>query len=162
MAETVRRDIAEWMLGIILAIVLFLGISETIRLIRLANDAVLPATAFFEPIQLEVPDFHVGENPVVFYDRVIHQDFVADWVTEVQLIQSDGSPTAVCTGGGTSIYQPEKALPEGGATIWWFVGEQCFLGAGTYRVVANWTIERPGVSGSVTTRLASNLFKVSS
>lgn len=162
MAETVRRNFVEWVLGIMLAIVVFLGGSEAYRIWRLNSVHLVPASAFFEPLQLEIPDFQVGKNPIIFYDRVIHQEFVADWIVEVQLIQSDGSPLAVCVGENTNIFQPEKKLPVGGATLWWFVGEDCFLGAGTYRIVANWIIERPGATGDVTTRLASNLFKVSS
>ena len=106
MAETLRRNFAEWMLGIILAIVLFLGISEVIRLIGHGSDATL--------------------------------------LVEVQLVQDDGSVSAICSGSDAN------ALPD-----------KCDLVPGTYRVVANWIDERPGTTGDVSTQLASNLFKVS-
>lgn len=107
MAETLRRNFAEWMLGIILAIVLFLGISEVIRLIRVGSDANL--------------------------------------LVEIQLIQDDGSVSAICAGSDLDILESDK----------------CDLVPGTYRVVANWIKEHPTTTGDVTAQLASNLFKVS-
>jgi hypothetical protein len=107
MAETLRRNFAEWMLGIILAIVLFLGISEVIRLIRVGGDSAL--------------------------------------LVEIQLIQDDGSVSAICAGSDFDILDTGK----------------CDLVPGTYRVVANWISEHPATTGDVSTQLASNLFKVS-
>lgn len=154
---------SDWAIGIILALVVFVGFSEANRLYRLNTLHAVPAEAFFEPLQLETPDFKVGGDPILFYDRLIHQEFSADWIVEVQMIQSDGSPIAVCTGTGTNIFQPEKQQPIGGSHLSWFLGrDDCFLGAGTYRLVANWNIERPGAAGNVSTRIQSNLFKVTS
>lgn len=162
MAEAVRRNVTDWVMGIILALLLFLGSSEAFRLYRLNTIHMTPAEAYFEPMQLNVPDFKAGGNPILFYDRTIHQEFKAEWIVEAQLIQSTGKPISVCTGVGENIFMPEKGLPAGGATLDWFMGTNCNLGPGTYRLVANWEIERPAATGNVTTRLISNLFEVES
>lgn len=155
-----RDNLADIAMGIILALVVFLAASEGHRLVRAVSLYSVPAESFFEPIQLNIPDHVVGENPVIFYDRIIHKEFTADWTVEVQKIQGDGSVLAVCTRYGHNIYQPEKGLPSTGPTIEWFLGEPCVYDAGTYRVVANWTIERPEAIGDVTTRIVSNVFQV--
>jgi hypothetical protein len=159
-AKTVRQNLIDFIAGITLALVVFLTASEAHRVYRLLTLHTVPAEEFFEPIQLNIPDFSVGQNPVIFYDRIIHKEFVANWVVEVQLIQDNGQTIAVCTGNGHNIYQPEKGLPEEGATFAWFIGAPCSIAPGSYRMVANWSIERPAAVGNVETRIVSNVFQV--
>lgn len=157
---SLRRNIIDGTAGVTLALVVFLAGSEAHRIYSLMALQTVPAAQFFEPVQLNVPDFQSGEDPIIFYDRIIHQEFTADWVVEVQNIQSDGTPVAVCTGTGHNIYQPEKGLPEAGSTLEWFVGAPCYTSPGSYRLVANWIIDRPETVGNVSTRLVSNVFQV--
>jgi hypothetical protein len=161
MANDVRKRITDWFLGIGLAIVTFLGASEGVRLYQVNTHHSASAAAYLEPIQLVVPDHVAGSNPVLFYDREIRQDFVGQWIVEMQRIQADGSPISICTGSGTNLYSPEKTQPEEGTTLSWFMGKLCAVPAGTYRLVANWTIDRPGIPGVASASLHSNLFEVS-
>ena len=78
------------------------------------------------------------------------------------MLQDDGSTIAICTGDGENIYEPDKSLPASGVTMDWYVGKKCFLGAGRYRIVTNWNIERQNGDGVIGTRLVSNVFSVRS
>ncbi len=160
MAKSIRNNLWDLGIGILVAILLFLGGSEAFRVYRLATVQLVPVASYFEPVQLEIPDYKVGEDPIIFYDRIIHKEFSGNWIVELQLIQKDGSPIAICTATGEAIFQPEKKQPEGGTHLSWFTDKDCRLPAGTYRAVANWTIDREGASGIATTRLVSNFFKV--
>lgn len=155
-----RQNVIDVVIAVVLALVVFLTASEVSRIYRLVTLHTVPSESFFEPLQLDVPNFSVGDRPVILYDRIIHREFTADWVVEVQQVQENGSVLAVCSGSGHTIYQPEKGLPSTGVTLDWFLGRPCDLDEGTYRVVANWVIERPEAVGNVSARLLSNVFQV--
>jgi hypothetical protein len=148
-------------IALVLALSLFLGVSEVARLYRLQAVYQAPASHYIEPISLTIPDFKVGDDPFIEYERVIHQQFIGSWVAEVRLKQGDGW-VAICHPNGKVIFGPEKQQPAGGSHLSWFLGEQpCPILPGTYQVVATWTVERDGVAGNVSTSLQSNIFTVS-
>jgi hypothetical protein len=102
-----------------------------------------PASDYFEVNQIGVPNFTVGENPKILYDRVVKQDFTAEFTAE---IQDASSLQPVCTSTKTVNYTPEKELPVDGPTLSWLMYREplpdCVPPVGTYRVHICWTIER--------------------
>lgn len=105
------------------------------------NDA--PASDYFIVSQIGIPNFTVGENPLVLYDRTVLQDFTAEFTAE---IQDASTLQAVCTSTKTVNYSPDKDLPEGGPTLSWLMYREplpdCNPPVGTYRVHICWTIDR--------------------
>jgi hypothetical protein len=146
--------ILEWFLGVSLAFSMFVGIYLGIDLYK----SSIPLTDYFEPQSIIVPDFIVGENPNIVYERVIKKDAEGSWIAEVQTITKSGI-RAVCAGTGKSLYQPEKVLPPNGIDIEWLIGGDCELESGTYRIEIKWTFEIEGIGGRTIT-LISNVFKV--
>jgi len=102
-----------------------------------------PASDYFVVNQIGIPNFTVGENPKILYDRVVLQDFSATFTAE---IQDASTLQAVCTSTKTVNYSPDKDLPKDGPTLSWLMYREplpdCQPPVGTYRVQICWTIER--------------------
>lgn len=105
------------------------------------RDSV-PATAFFEVIELHVPDHRAGQDPQIDYDRTIVRPFRGFWVAEIQERAGDGT-RAVCFRPGAANYDPEDRLPEN-VSLGWFLHSLCDLEPGTYRIQVGWDILAEG------------------
>lgn len=121
-----------------------------------------PASDYFVVNQIGVPNFTVGDNPKVLYDRVVMQEFNATFTAE---IQDAATLQAVCTSTKTVNYSPEKLLPDDGPTLSWLMYREplpdCEPAVGTYRVQICWIIERLDAI-PVRTCARSNTFSVRS
>lgn len=102
-----------------------------------------PVSDYFVVNQIGIPNFAVGENPKVLYDRVVMKEFSATFTAE---IQDAATLQSVCASTKTVIYSPDKSLPKDGPTLSWLMYREplpdCMPDVGTYRVQICWTIER--------------------
>ncbi len=102
-----------------------------------------PASDYLVVNQIGIPNFTVGDNPKVLYDREVKQPFHATFTAE---IQDAATLQSVCASTKSVNYSPEKKLPEGGPTLSWLMYREplpdCQPPVGTYRVQICWTIER--------------------
>ena len=118
-----------------------------------------PISDWFTPTQLYVPDFASGTDPQIVYDRTIKQAFHVIWSVNVQKILDSGFAN-VCTNLGSADFTPELKLPPDGITLNKFVGKDCSLKEGKYRIYVTWTVLRQSYS-NVRLNLISNVFTVS-
>lgn len=125
---------------------------------------VIPATEWFEVLEIYVPDHEVGDQPLMVYDRVIKVDFVGFWIAEVQNRNTEkGAPVrffAACSGSGSNTYEVgDYADPS--KTDWlWFLGRPCIIPPGTYRIVVDYDMRLVGGERIKTYRAQSNVFRV--
>lgn len=117
-----------------------------------------PIGNWFEVTQLYIPDFKVGEDVSIIYDRDIKQAYSAKWEVEIQKIEKEGL-FAACSNDGISNPDPTKVLPPEGVTLSWFMQKECKLAAGEYRVSVTWHIQRDGYK-EVDVEAVSNIFTV--
>ncbi|MDP8995917.1 MAG: hypothetical protein M3O03_02785 [Pseudomonadota bacterium] len=129
---------------------------------RVANEAALKAVlaeTFFEVKSVAVPDFKEGENPLIIYDRTIKKPFFGFWNVEVHQVGAD-TDYNYCSGSGSANYEPHETLPKVGVKLDWFIGKDCALPVGQYRLQMNWQIHADGYPSKIET-ISSNIFKVS-
>ena len=119
-----------------------------------------PVSAWFEVNEVFVPDHEVGEDPVVIYDRTVHERVVGFWIAEVQRLGENGALTNVCPGSGVAEYDPGEALDAPSITLSWYMDRQCNLGPGQYRIKTVYTFSKPDWPDKELTT-ASNVFTVS-
>lgn len=108
---------------------------------RLRAD--IPAANWFVVNQLYVPDFKIGEDPNITYDRQIKEPFLGFWVVEVERQIEGGRFMLECSGSGVSDYQVSDYIPDNAVTLEWFVGKKCAeLVEGPHRIRASWRMKR--------------------
>jgi hypothetical protein len=102
-----------------------------------------PASDYFVVNQIGIPNFTLGENPVVLYDREVKQAFSGSFTAE---IQDAANLNVICPSTKTFNYDPAKQLPREGVTLSWLMYREplpdCKPPVGTYRVEICWTINR--------------------
>lgn len=124
--------------------------------------ANVPADNWFAVHSIWVPDFHVGDNPTLTYDREIKEPFLGFWLIEVERAGESGRFLAVCSGSGINDYQVVDYVPKNSMTWEWFIGRRCPDGAlvpGQYRLRGSWKMKRQDWPEKVVVAY-SNLFKV--
>lgn len=104
---------------------------------------LLPASAWFEVHEIYVPDHEVGSNPLLKYDRTIHESFTGFWIVEVQLVRPDGLFTNVCSGDGVNDYDLDEILENDEVTWEWMLDRPCAVPDGQYRLRASYVMTRP-------------------
>ena len=133
----VRRHILEFAI----AWLLFIGVILTYNYLSQLERDRAPITDYFEVRQIGVPDFPLGTNPVIIYDRSVNKAFRGSYTVEVQEAGTL-QPLPECTGSAEVNYDPDKQLPVGGPTLFWFIGHSCIIPIGSYRIEACWDIHR--------------------
>lgn len=123
----------------------------------------IPATEWFEVTEVFVPDHEVGADPLVVYDRYIKRDFTAFWVVEVQ--RRDGQLDqerffASCSGSGTNQYETTDYLEPSDVTWTWFIGRECHVRPGSYRLVVTYDMRVPEFDRVKRYKVLSNVFQV--
>jgi hypothetical protein len=141
-------------IGFIIAMLIFNALQQHER-DRL--DA-LPASDWFEVSAVAIPDFRVGEDPPINYERVIKQPFVADWFVEINEVGTDRGALA-CQGNGANHYEPNDKVPMP-TLLSWFAGTRCNLGPGQYQLFVTWQVQRDGIAAPVSVSKVSNVFRV--
>lgn len=97
-----------------------------------------------------VPDFYVGEDPEIIYDRTVVKAFFGRWNVKIY----DAETTIpVCSSQGTNLYEPID-YPVG-VTLSWYLGKQCNLKPGRYLMRSIWV-----VGDGLMARNTSNIFEV--
>ena len=139
--HNIRRHLLEFAI----AWLLFIGIVLMYNYIRQQERENAPATDYLEVKQVAVPDFAHGDNPVMIFDRIIKRAFHGVYTVEVQEV---GTLIALeeCTESFPVNYAPDKKLPKGGPTLFWFIGKKCEIPIGQYRLYTCWDIERERAS----------------
>lgn len=125
-------------------------------------DAI-PATDWFEVTELFVPNFVVGQDPIISYSREIKKPFQGFWVVEVE--RRDGRSDrerffSACSGAGTNNYVPGDYLDPDKLTWSWFIGRECKIPPGTYRLVATWDMKVEEWGRVKRYKVLSNVFTV--
>lgn len=88
---------------------------------------------------VEVPDFEVGENPVVNYTREIAYTQTMDWSAEIRGVVPPPGNRQYCPGNGRSLYESdeEKIYP---IKLLKFLGvSTCLPPPGNYFISVCWT-----------------------
>lgn len=116
-----------------------------------------PVSDWFIANEIHIPPHVEGENPFMTYDREVLKPFVGTWVVDIRAV---GVKTAaVCTGSGTSKYEPDEPVPANGVTLSWYIGKDCKLPPGEYVAETDWEI-RPEGYPTKHERRVSNVFQV--
>lgn len=134
------RRIVEITVALLLAFVV-------IQLSASVNDrqrGLLPASTWFVVNEIYVPDHGSGSNPLMIYDRVIRENFRGFWVVEVQSVNPNGLFQNVCSGFGTNDYDTSEIIVDDKVRWVWFVGRECAVPAGDYRLRVSYTLKKPG------------------
>lgn len=126
------------------ALLLAVGVITFAEQAQRAYRHTIPAAAWFEINEIYIPDFRVGEDPQIIYDRSILEWFLGFWIVDVQRKQANGMWATICTGNGTSEYEPSEVIENNRVTLEWFLGRPCPLSVGTYRLKSTWSLSRPG------------------
>lgn len=137
--DTVRTRLAE----VTVALLLFYLVVNSVAYVREYRRSAVPASAWFEVFELFVPDHEKGSNPLVIYDRTIHEAFRGFWIVEVQRRDSEELAWTECSGAGLNDYEPTDILPERGVTWEWFLGRPCTVGPGSYRLRVSYEMTKP-------------------
>lgn len=126
-----------------------------------------PITEWFEITKLIVPDFYVGDNPVIQYERVIKKVVKGNWKSRVLLYNADTDRyTYICGNSGFNevTYEPQAELPNPVRWNWLVFGMGSCVSnmvPGTYRLYLDFVFCPEIMSICKPYRYASNLFTVS-
>jgi hypothetical protein len=139
--ERIRRFALEFAI----AWLLFTAVVLSYNYIKQQQRELAPLDEYFIVRQIAVPNFPVGQNPVMIYDRTVNKQFRGHYTVEVQEAGTL-QPIEECTGSFDINYDPDKQLPEGGPTLFWFIGHPCNIPIGPYRLQACWDVYRENAS----------------
>lgn len=143
-------------MGVILAIVAYMSYLQIDSLMYMKQ----PISNIFMSSVI-VPDFDVGENPEVQYNRNINTSFLGDFSVELKKVD-DG--TTICYGEGHGIkYTQGEPLRKEDTDFDWYIGNHCsnnpLLTAGQYYLETTYTIHIEGYPDRFLT-IRSNVFTV--
>lgn len=128
--------------------------------IQQRSRADVPAANWFTVNDIYIPDFKLGENPVMTYDRTIKEPFRGFWVIELERFLPDGRTVLECSGSGVNDYEVTDYIPENSVSFEWFIGKRCdLIPAGKYRIRGSWKMKRDGWPDKQVIRY-SNLFTI--
>ena len=158
-----RFSLAWWRFrGIELAVAvgLFASSLYLIGYLQQRQRADVPAANWFTVNDIYIPDFKLGENPTITYDRTIKEPFEGFWVIEVERFLPDGRTVLECSGSGTNDYEVADYIPENAVSFEWFIGKRCEnFQRGKYRLRASWKMRRDGWPDKQIIRY-SNVFNI--
>ena len=128
--------------------------------IQQRSRADVPAANWFTVNDIYIPDFKLGENPVMTYDRTIKEPFRGFWVIELERFLPDGRTVLECSGSGVNDYEVTDYIPENTVSFEWFIGKRCdLIPPGSYRIRGSWKMKRDGWPDKQVIRY-SNLFTI--
>jgi hypothetical protein len=141
------RDPIFWrtrLLELAVAVVLTIGVIYFSNTFTIQYRKSVVPSAWFVVNELFVPDHRVGENPDMLYDRLVRQPFTGFRVVEVQREEPGGLFSATCQGSGLSTYDTDDFNFANKVKWNWFVGDDCRVEPGRYRLRVRWTIRAEG------------------
>ena len=144
--------------GLLIAAILYTGYKEVGNSYYLAS----PIENVFEVQKVIVPDFTLGEDPNVVYERLISRSFVGDFIVEVK---SPETNETICFNGAKGIKYSagEEHIPI--VNLSWFLFAKDLKSAcpelttGQYYLETNYTIHIEGLPDRHVVNL-SNVFEV--
>lgn len=158
--DRVRRRLMEVAIALMLSYVM---VAVTAR-VREVERAAVPPDDWFSINEVFVPDHRQGENPPMLYDRTIRVPFRGFWIVEVQRFEQGGKDgelfSPACSGSGISEYEPEDYIPENTVTWEWFIGRECAVPPGQYRLRVTVSMKRAGWPEKDISPFYSNMFRV--
>lgn len=125
-----------------------------------------PITDWFEVTKLVVPDFIIGDNPVIEYERTIKQEVKGTWNSRVLIYDADTMRYIYVCGNSdinNTVYRPQADLPD--PVTWeWLVFDrrscEVFMTPGEYRLVLEFTFCPEAMTICKNYRHMSNEFSV--
>lgn len=104
--------------------------AEQARIDERLRREVTPVSDWFEVRRIAVPDYKVGTDPQVLYDRLVKLEFTGDWF--VKIYDAEQPSIVACSGEGSFRYKPKITLPKKQMALSVFIGKQCNLKPGCY------------------------------
>lgn len=104
----------------------------------------IPATAWFEVVEVFIPDHDAGTDPRIVYDRIVHENVRGFWIVEIQRREYGELSFTECTGFGINDYEVLDLIPDRQVSLSWFVGKDCALGPGAYRARVSYSFQKNG------------------
>lgn len=156
-----RTDLIAMFLSAVVISVLYLWMmwsSDQSKLADIARREAMLPERWFVVSNVAVPDFIQGSDPIITYSRDVRLPFIGHWLADIHKAGSE-STFPVCSGSGTSRYEPTDAMPDTGVTLSWFMDKKCDLPPGKYILDTTWQIDPEGYPQK-TTRFTSNPFTV--
>jgi len=159
--KAIAQTTSKWkeaILGICVALILIISLDNIHRFARERASA----DNFFEVSRIYVPNFTVGDNPIMKYDYAIKQDFHGFYYVEIFQIHEDGKMTLACRGNGSKLYKTYMQIRDYDKTdLDWFVNNECskYIVEGKYQIITSWII-MPDDYPSKTKFKMSNVFEV--
>jgi hypothetical protein len=159
--KAISETTSKWkeaILGICVALILILSLDNLHRFARERASA----DNFFEVSRIYVPDFVVGENPIMIYDYAIKEDFHGFYYVEIFNIREDGRMILACRGNGSKLYKTNTIIRDPKETdLDWFSNNECskYLVEGKYQIFTSWIIMRDEYPSKTTFKM-SNVFEV--
>jgi hypothetical protein len=150
-----RRRIGE----IAASLVIVFAVVQLSEAIGDRSRSTVPASDWFVVNEIYVPDHEAGADPRMIYDRTIKEDFVGFWIAEVQRVKPGGLFQHECSGFGVVPYTTDDTIENDEVSWSWFMGRDCDVPPGRYRIRATYTMKRPGWPEKETSA-TSNLFTV--
>lgn len=100
---------------------------------------------YFEVSEVHVPDFKVGEDPLIFVDRIVKKRIVQNWQVSFHREQENGEWFLICsTKVNQNDYNPDQFIDYVKLFAWW-TKEECKhkMVAGEIRMTTTWTANSP-------------------
>lgn len=98
-----------------------------------AVDRYFHPPSDFMTVEVVVPDYVVGDDPSVQYNRTIHRHLRGVWAAEIRSLTTPGWQ---CGGTGVNLYSPnEKQI---NLSLSEFIGKKCDVKPGKYLLEVRW------------------------
>lgn len=120
------------------------GVIQLASVVSWRQKELLPPNAWLAVREIYVPDFPADKRPDLIYDREIRANFNAYWIVELQRKTENGLWSTTCSGNGLNEYDPGEVIPGNTVTWPWFIGEDCKVLPGVYRLKVSYSVSRPG------------------
>lgn len=157
----VMRKLTNNLLAVVIALFAVFAIIQyqnTAELWQEKSRELTPADNWFVIRGVTIPDFVVGTDPVVQFNRVIRQPFDGSWSISIHQVGSD-MDYPICFNSSTNFYDATPGIPKTAIPLSIFMGKECALPVGQYIAQINWEI-RPAGYPTKYVRISSNNFYV--
>ncbi len=156
---------SELIIAAAIGLIIVLGVKQYQQrklLEEIEFKALAPVGQWFEVSNISIPDFILGEDPLVVYDRTIRRPFNGTWSSEIKPLNgaSDLLPT-VCTGSGIAHYEAGEQLDPSVVTFSWLTGTKgCPTKPGRYMGIFNYEVRPDNGYPQKTLTTFTNIFTV--
>lgn len=142
-------------LGIVLAILIYSVYLD----VRGQVYLMLPSSNIFTA-RVVVPDFNIGDDPVIQYDRTINRDFLGSFTVKLENVSTGAIE---CYGEGHGYTYHANTPSPNGSKLSWFMNTDCtndpLVNTGQHFLETTWTIQVEGLPERYVT-VDSNTFNI--